>query len=68
MDESTTGSAPETATSKTQIVKAEWFWKSVQNEEQADEREYLFENVRNMETAIILNGHYIYFNVIYFTL
>ncbi|XP_026467941.1 protein ECT2-like isoform X2 [Ctenocephalides felis] len=44
VDESTTGSAPETATSKTQIVKAEWFWKSVQNEEQADEREYLFEN------------------------
>lgn len=29
----------------TQIVRAEWFWISVQNEEAQDEREYLFEDV-----------------------
>lgn len=38
-------SVPEKAPIKASIVKAEWFWVSVQNEGSADEKDYLFEDV-----------------------
>lgn len=39
--------APE-CSSRVHIVKAEWFWASVQNEEAQDERDYLFKDVSKM--------------------
>lgn len=36
---------PENAPIKAAVVKAEWFWVSVQNEGCADEKDYLFEDV-----------------------
>ena len=44
------------------IVKAEWFWTSVQNEGAADEKEYLFEDVSLLKCLI-----YFSFSIIYFT-
>ncbi|CAK1599944.1 unnamed protein product [Parnassius mnemosyne] len=43
VDVHNTGVAPECST-KVHIVKAEWFWASVQNEEAQDEREFLFKD------------------------
>ncbi|XP_069354332.1 uncharacterized protein pbl isoform X5 [Maniola hyperantus] len=43
VDEHNTGVAPE-CQSRVHVVKAEWFWASVQNEEAQDEREYLFKD------------------------
>ncbi|KAG7304526.1 hypothetical protein JYU34_011476 [Plutella xylostella] len=43
VDEHSTAAAPDCA-SKVHIVKAEWFWASVQNEEAQDERDYLFKD------------------------
>ncbi|XP_049854799.1 protein ECT2 isoform X4 [Schistocerca gregaria] len=48
VDESNVQSVPD-LTINAPIVKAEWFWKSVQNEAQADEKEHLFEDY--LETA-----------------
>lgn len=48
VDESNVQSVPE-LTINAPIVKAEWFWKSVQNEARADEKEHLFEDY--LETA-----------------
>ena len=45
VDESNVNSLPDLAPGRAHIVKAEWFWKSVQNEGAADEKEYLFEDV-----------------------
>ncbi|XP_077293738.1 epithelial cell transforming 2 pebble isoform X3 [Arctopsyche grandis] len=42
VDEHNTQTVPEVGAT-TQIVRVEWFWISVQNEEAQDEREYLFE-------------------------
>lgn len=44
VDEHNTVVAPE-CSSRVHIVKAEWFWASVQNEEAQDERDYLFKDV-----------------------
>lgn len=44
MDEATVAERPE-ANSKAHIVKAEWFWTSVQKEISLDEKEYLFDDV-----------------------
>ncbi|XP_067014278.2 protein ECT2 [Anabrus simplex] len=44
VDESEVQSIPEKAPLRAPIVKAEWFWASVQNEGCADEKEYLFED------------------------
>ncbi|XP_073945050.1 epithelial cell transforming 2 pebble isoform X2 [Choristoneura fumiferana] len=41
VDEHNTAVAPE-CSPRVHVVKAEWFWASVQNEEAQDEREYLF--------------------------
>jgi hypothetical protein len=38
-------SVPENVHVRVPIVKAEWFWVSVQNEGSADEKNYLFEDV-----------------------
>ncbi|XP_045760562.1 protein ECT2 isoform X5 [Maniola jurtina] len=43
VDEHNTGVAP-ACQSRVHVVKAEWFWASVQNEEAQDEREYLFKD------------------------
>ncbi|CAG4963119.1 unnamed protein product [Parnassius apollo] len=43
VDVHNTGVAPECSV-KVHIVKAEWFWASVQNEEAQDEREFLFKD------------------------
>ncbi|KAJ2946322.1 hypothetical protein O0L34_g12359 [Tuta absoluta] len=43
VDEHNTTVAPE-CSAKVHIVKAEWFWASVQNEEAQDERDYLFKD------------------------
>ncbi|XP_039745490.1 protein ECT2 isoform X2 [Pararge aegeria] len=43
VDEHNTGVAPD-CSARVHIVKAEWFWASVQNEEAQDEREYLFKD------------------------
>ncbi|XP_052737136.1 protein ECT2 isoform X4 [Bicyclus anynana] len=43
VDEHNTGAAPD-CSPRVHIVKAEWFWASVQNEEAQDEREYLFKD------------------------
>jgi hypothetical protein len=45
VDESAVQCVPENAPIKAAIVKAEWFWVSVQNEGCADEKDYLFEDV-----------------------
>jgi hypothetical protein len=45
VDESAVQSVPEKAPLKAAVVKAEWFWVSVQNEGCADEKDYLFEDV-----------------------
>ncbi|PSN46974.1 hypothetical protein C0J52_11128 [Blattella germanica] len=44
VDESMVQSIPEKAPLQAPIVKAEWFWVSVQNEGCADEKDYLFED------------------------
>ncbi|XP_012254951.2 protein ECT2 isoform X2 [Athalia rosae] len=44
VDESNVNSLPDLASVRAHIVKAEWFWTSVQNEGAADEKEYLFED------------------------
>ncbi|XP_071452126.1 protein ECT2 [Hetaerina americana] len=43
VDELSTSIMPESLPAKAHIVKAEWFWASVQNEGCAQERDYLFE-------------------------
>lgn len=45
MDESNVNTLPDLASVKAHVVKAEWFWTSVQDEGAADEKDYLFENV-----------------------
>jgi hypothetical protein len=45
VDESAVQTIPEKAPLRAPIVKAEWFWVSVQNEGCADEKDYLFEDV-----------------------
>lgn len=45
VDESNVNALPDLASVRAHIVKAEWFWTSVQNEGAADEKEYLFEDV-----------------------
>nr|XP_031831162.1 protein ECT2 isoform X5 [Nomia melanderi] len=44
VDESNVNTLPDLASVRAHIVKAEWFWTSVQNEGAADEKEYLFED------------------------
>ncbi|XP_014215681.1 protein ECT2 isoform X3 [Copidosoma floridanum] len=44
VDESNVNSLPDLAYAKAHIVKAEWFWTSVQNEGAVDEKNYLFED------------------------
>ncbi|KAJ8680542.1 hypothetical protein QAD02_016329 [Eretmocerus hayati] len=44
VDESNVNALPDLVPANTQIVKAEWFWTSVQNEGAADEKDYLFGN------------------------
>uniref|UniRef100_A0A1B6JGD0 Protein ECT2 n=1 Tax=Homalodisca liturata TaxID=320908 RepID=A0A1B6JGD0_9HEMI len=44
VDESTVSTLPAQAPHQTFIVKAEWFWASVQNEGCVDEKDYLFED------------------------
>lgn len=44
VDEHNTVVAPDCST-RVHVVKAEWFWASVQNEEAQDERDYLFKDV-----------------------
>ncbi|XP_076289627.1 protein ECT2-like isoform X7 [Lasioglossum baleicum] len=44
VDESNVSALPDLASVRAHIVKAEWFWTSVQNEGAADEKEYLFED------------------------
>ncbi|XP_076165401.1 epithelial cell transforming 2 pebble isoform X1 [Ptiloglossa arizonensis] len=44
VDESNVNVLPDLASVRAHIVKAEWFWTSVQNEGAADEKEYLFED------------------------
>ncbi|XP_057327656.1 protein ECT2 isoform X3 [Microplitis mediator] len=44
VDESNVNTLPDLASVRAYIVKAEWFWTSVQNEGAADEKEYLFED------------------------
>ncbi|XP_011304344.1 protein ECT2 isoform X2 [Fopius arisanus] len=44
VDESNVNSLPDLASVRAHIVKAEWFWTSVQNEGAADEKEYRFED------------------------
>lgn len=46
VDESTVTTVPSQAPQQASIVKAEWFWASVQNESCVDEKDYLFEDVR----------------------
>lgn len=48
VDESTVSTVPAQAPPQTFIVKAEWFWASVQNEGCVDEKDYLFEDVSAM--------------------
>lgn len=45
MDESNVNALPDLASERAHIVKAEWFWASVQNEGAANENDYLFEDV-----------------------
>lgn len=44
VDESTIGERPD-APSRSHVVKAEWFWTSVQKEISLDEKQYLFDDV-----------------------
>ncbi|XP_031779263.1 protein ECT2 isoform X7 [Nasonia vitripennis] len=44
VDESNVNALPDLASARAHIVKAEWFWTSVQNEGAADEKDYLFED------------------------
>lgn len=48
--------APE-CSSRVHIVKAEWFWASVQNEEAQDERDYLFKDVSNVFVFSTMTRH-----------
>ncbi|XP_058803287.1 protein ECT2 isoform X7 [Phymastichus coffea] len=43
VDESNVNSLPDIASQRARIVKAEWFWTSIQNEIAVDEDEYLFD-------------------------
>lgn len=45
MDESIITERPD-VTTRAHVVKAEWFWTSVQKEVSLDEKDYLFEDVR----------------------
>lgn len=45
VDEASVAERPD-APSKVLVVKAEWFWTSVQKEISLDEKEYLFDDVR----------------------
>lgn len=54
VDESAVQCVPENAPIKAAIVKAEWFWVSVQNEGCADEKDYLFEDY--LETVLSPSG------------
>jgi hypothetical protein len=45
VDESTVSKLPDQVPQYASIVKAEWFWASVQNEGCVDEKDYLFEDV-----------------------
>lgn len=54
VDESAVQCVPENAPIKAPIVKAEWFWVSVQNEGCADEKDYLFEDY--LETLLSPSG------------
>ncbi|KAJ9588187.1 hypothetical protein L9F63_018451, partial [Diploptera punctata] len=54
VDESMVQNIPEKAPLKAPIVKAEWFWVSVQNEGCADEKDYLFEDF--LETMLTPSG------------
>lgn len=56
VDESAVQCVPEKAPLKAAIVKAEWFWVSVQNEGCADEKEYLFEDY--LETVLSPSGQH----------
>ncbi|XP_015188031.1 PREDICTED: protein ECT2 isoform X4 [Polistes dominula] len=44
VDESNVNTLPDLASVKAHVVKAEWFWTSVQDEGAADEKDYLFED------------------------
>lgn len=57
VDEQHTQTLPEAAASA-HVVKAEWFWASVQNEEAQDEKDYLFEDV---SIKIVLNLPWIWY-------
>ncbi|KDR08513.1 protein ECT2 [Zootermopsis nevadensis] len=54
VDESVVQSVPEKSPVRAPIVKAEWFWASVQNEGSADEKDYLFEDY--LETMLSPSG------------
>lgn len=54
MDESNVNALPDLASVRAHIVKAEWFWTSVQNEGAADEKEYLFEDVSLLRFLYII--------------
>lgn len=45
VDESSVTEKPETAAAKVFVIKAEWFWTSVQKEVCLDEKEYLYDDV-----------------------
>lgn len=53
VDESSVQTVPEQAPLRAPIVKAEWFWASVQNEGCAEEKDYLFEDVSIITFVII---------------
>lgn len=57
VDEHNTVVAPE-CSPRVHVVKAEWFWASVQNEEAQDERDYLFKDV---SVILLFITHYSYF-------
>lgn len=48
MDESTVNERPEGAP-KAHVVKAEWFWTSVQKEVGLEEKEYLYDDVSSVD-------------------
>lgn len=55
VDEHNTVVAPE-CSPRVHVVKAEWFWASVQNEEAQDEREYLFKDVSTVSSVMKFNN------------
>ena len=57
VDESTTNSAPNELRSKANIVKAEWFWSSVQNEACVNEKDHQFQEVINNKRLKIILLH-----------